>query len=31
MEKSFENLYLSPELKRAVDEMGFNEMTDIQS
>ena len=31
MEKSFENLYLSPEIKRAVDEMGFNEMTDIQA
>lgn len=31
MEKSFENLYLMPEIKRAVDEMGFNEMTDIQA
>ncbi len=31
MEKSFENLYLSQELQRAVDDLGFNEMTDIQS
>ncbi len=31
MEKSFENLYLSAELQRAVDDMGFKEMTDIQS
>ncbi len=31
MEKSFENLYLSAEIKRAVDEMGFSEMTEIQS
>lgn len=31
MEKSFENLYLSAELRRAVDDMGFKEMTDIQS
>lgn len=31
MEKSFENLYLSADIKRAVDEMGFNEMTDIQA
>lgn len=31
MEKSFENLYLSDELKRAVDDLGFTEMTDIQA
>lgn len=31
MEKSFDNLYLSAELQRAVDDMGFKEMTDIQS
>lgn len=31
MEKSFENLYLSAEIKRAVDEMGFSEMTEIQA
>ncbi|MBE6755056.1 MAG: DEAD/DEAH box helicase [Ruminococcaceae bacterium] len=31
MEKSFENLYLSSDLQRAVDDMGFKEMTDIQA
>ncbi len=31
MEKSFENLYLSAELQRAVEDMGFKEMTEIQS
>ncbi len=31
MDNSFENLYLSNELQRAVDDMGFSEMTEIQA